>query len=67
VKNLFCPIDARFNHVFHETLAVHYPQLLNKNLPDFEMLAKFATRAQFANSFFLHFAYDMQLVRYLAD
>ncbi len=66
-RRLFQPIDTRFNHVFYETMAVHYPQLFDKNHADYESLAKAAVRTQFANSFFLHFAYDMQFVRYLAD
>jgi hypothetical protein len=64
---LFHPIDTRFNSVFHETMVVHYPYLLNNNVTGYDLLAKHATRVALANNFFLHFAYDMEFMRFLVD
>jgi len=64
-KGLIEPIDTRFNSVFHESMRVHYPYLLNKQLPAYDLLASCAVQTQFANNFFLHFAYDRDFARYL--
>jgi len=64
-RNLFYALDTRFNSVFIETMLVYYPYLEIKELPDFDVLATYATRAQFLNNFFLHFAYDAAFMRYL--
>jgi hypothetical protein len=66
-RGLFSPIDTRFNSVFHESMVVHYPYLLNKSTTGYDLLAKHATRVALANNFFLHFAYDAELMRYLFD
>jgi hypothetical protein len=66
-SGLFRPIDPRFNSVFYETMLVHYPYLLDDTTPAYSELAKRATRTQFANNFFLHFAYDSQFIRFLSD
>jgi len=62
----FQRLDARFNSVFYETLLVHHPYLLVPELPIREQLAMCAVQAEFANSFFLHFAYDSSFAEYLA-
>lgn len=63
----FQAIDTRFNSVFFETAAVHYPYLLNKNAAGYDELARQAVVAQYLNNFFLHFAYDPGLIRFLQD
>jgi hypothetical protein len=63
----FHPIDTRFNSVFFETAAVYYPELLDKSSPDYDLVARTATRAQFENNFFLHFAYDANFMRFLVE
>jgi hypothetical protein len=65
--NLFHPLDTRFNSVFFETMLVFYPHLANKAHPDFETHAKYATRIQFFNNFFLHFALAPEFMRFLFD
>lgn len=62
---LFQQLDTRFNSVFFETMLVHYPYLLNNATPNYELLARFATGVEFANNFFLHFAYKMEFMSYL--
>ena len=63
---LFCQIDTRFNSVFHETTQVHYPYLLaNQQVPHYDFAATYAVQTEFLNNFFLHFAYDRTMVRYL--
>jgi hypothetical protein len=64
-QGLFHAVDTRFNSVFRETLLVHYPFLLNKELPHYDLVASCAVQAEFANSFFLHFAYDLTFAQYL--
>jgi hypothetical protein len=63
-NDLFCPIDTRFNSVFYETMLVHYPYLINQ-IPNFDMVAAYAFQTEFANNFFLHFAYIREMVNYL--
>jgi hypothetical protein len=62
---VFLEIDTRFNSVFYETVVMHYPYLLKKGLPGFEELAKYAVHVQHVNNFFLHFAYDLDFMRFL--
>ena len=66
--DLFCQIDTRFNSVFHETALVHYPYLTHltgQQIPHYDFAASYALQTEFANNFFLHFAYDRTMVRYL--
>jgi hypothetical protein len=62
---VFHPIDTRFNSLFYESVAVHYPYLLNKQTPHYDELAKSAVHVQIVNNFFLHFAYDNDFMRFL--
>jgi hypothetical protein len=48
-------------------MIVHYPYLYDKRTPGYEVLAKYATRVALSNNFFLHFAYEYDLIRYLRD
>jgi hypothetical protein len=64
-SGLLQPIDSRFNSVFYETMLVYYPYLLNLTGPSFDAAARAAVEAQYASNYFLHFAYDMNLARYL--
>jgi hypothetical protein len=64
-SRLFCQVDTRFNSVFHETALVHYPYLFNPQLPQYQFAASCAVQTEFANNFFLHFAYDRSLVRFV--
>jgi hypothetical protein len=66
-EGLFHQVDSRFNSVFYETLLVHYPYLFDKDMPGYAVLARYATRAAMANNFFLHFAYDIDLIQFLFD
>ncbi|MBM3838214.1 MAG: hypothetical protein FJ398_09650 [Verrucomicrobia bacterium] len=64
-RDLLCRLNSRFNTVFYERLAVHYPYLLNKQLPNFAPMARIAVFVEWSNSFFLHFAYDRDFARFL--
>jgi len=64
-NDLFCPLDTRFNSVFYETALVHYPYLFDESLPDFPRLLSLALQTEFANNFFLHFAYDRDMIKAL--
>ena len=64
---LFQEIDTRFNSVFFESMLVHFPYLMDRATPGYEQLAKLYVRAEFANNFFLHFAYDRQFMRFLVE
>jgi hypothetical protein len=66
-SGVFQPIDTRFNSVFFETMQVHYPYLLDRDNPNFALLAQLATRVEYFNSFFLHFAYEIAFMPYLFD
>lgn len=66
-RNVFQALDSRFNSVFFETMLVYYPHLVNQARPDFEQLAKYATRIQYFNSFFLHFAFAAEFMRFVFD
>jgi hypothetical protein len=63
--DLFQPIDSRFNSVLYETLLVHHHYLFTAKLG--EPVTRAVVRAEFANNFFLHFAYDPTLMRFLTD
>jgi hypothetical protein len=65
---VFHPIDTRFNSVFFETMLVHYPYLLSPQFPQplFDVAAACAVQTEFANNFFLHFAYNRDFARHLA-
>jgi hypothetical protein len=65
--DLFRQIDTRFNTVFNEKAAVEYPYLVNKDTKNYDELAKWAVQTQFFNSFFLHFANSIELMKYLND
>ena len=62
---IFKPLDVRFNSVFYETMLVHYPHLLNSQTPSYDVLATAAVQAEFANNFFLHFAYVPDMAEFL--
>jgi hypothetical protein len=64
-RGLFCRLNSRFNTVLYERLAVHYPYLLNKQLPHYDPLARIAVFVEWSNSFFLHFAYERDFARFL--
>jgi hypothetical protein len=60
-------IDSRFNLVFFERAVVHYPYLiLNPDLPNYDFIAHLAVMTELANSYFLHFAFRKEFMRYLA-
>lgn len=65
--NLFHALDSRFNTVFFERMLVHYPYLtqpeVKANATAYNLLARYAVNTELANSFFLHFAYDANLVK----
>jgi hypothetical protein len=63
--DVFCQIDTRFNSVFFETALVHYPYLRDERIPHYDFAASYALQTEFANNFFLHFAYDRTVVRFL--
>jgi hypothetical protein len=64
-SGLFRQIDTRFNSIFYETMLVFHYYLLNEDLPIRDVIAMCAVQAEFANNFFLHFAYDRDFVRFL--
>jgi hypothetical protein len=64
-QGLFHQIDTRFNCVFYEVMRVHYPFLLIKELPHYDLVASCAVQAEFANNFFLHFAYEREFAQFL--
>jgi hypothetical protein len=64
-QGLFHRIDSRFNLVFVERMAVHYPYLLNKNLINYPAAALMAVMTEYSNSYFLHFAYDQSFMEFL--
>lgn len=66
-KEIFHPLDVRFNHVLFETMVVHYPYLLHENYAGRDAAARQILQTQFANSFFLHFAYDRNWVQFLVN
>jgi len=61
--NHFQQIDTRFNSCLCETMLVYHNYLFTEPLGEHVMRA--VVRAEFANNFFLHFAYDHELVRFL--
>jgi hypothetical protein len=62
---LFHPIDTRFNSVLHETLLVHHYYLLAR--PTDELIRRDVIRAELVNNFFLHFAYDQNMMQLLPE
>jgi hypothetical protein len=58
-------IDSRFNLVFIERMLVHYPYLLNTSIREREYLAHLAVMTEYANAFFLHFAYQQSFAGFL--
>jgi hypothetical protein len=62
---MFQQIDTRFNSSVFETLLVHHSYLFRENFG--EPLLRTVVRAEYANNFFLHFAYDHSLLRFLVD
>jgi lipopolysaccharide biosynthesis glycosyltransferase len=64
-RELFAPINSRFNTVFYEKMVVHYPYLLDKELDGYDILAAYAVVTELENAFFLHFAYDSVFMEYL--
>ncbi len=64
-SDIFCPIDSRFNSILFETLLVHHHFLFTDAVG--ENVTRAIVRAEFANNFFLHFAYNQSLIRFLAD
>jgi hypothetical protein len=62
---VFRQIDVRFNSVFYETMLVHYPYLTNLQTPSYDDLATAAVQTEFANNFFLHFAYAPDMAEFL--
>jgi len=64
-RGLLCRLNSRFNTVFYERMALHYPYLLNKQLPNYNPLARIAVFVEWSNSFFLHFAYERDFARFL--
>jgi hypothetical protein len=64
---LFRPIDTRFNSVFHETAAVHYPFLFHSENPMHETVLRTCVQVQLERNFFLHFAHVGDWMRYIAE
>lgn len=64
-EGLLYRLDSRFNLVFYERMLVHYPYLLNTELPDYHRLAQLAVMAEYSNCFFLHFAHDRGFAQHL--
>jgi hypothetical protein len=63
--DVFRQIDTRFNSVLWETLQVHHPYVF-EDLAGGEQVVRSIVRSEFANNFFLHFAYDKsELMRFL--
>jgi hypothetical protein len=61
----FRQIDTRFNSVLWETLQVHHPYVF-EDLPSGEEVVRAIVRSEFANNFFLHFAYEkLDLMQFL--
>jgi hypothetical protein len=44
---------------------VHYPYLMNSQMPHYDELATHAVRVQYETNFFLHFAYDPYFMQFL--
>ncbi len=63
--DLFQSIDSRFNSVLYESLLVHHHYLFTDPLG--ESVTRAVVRAEFDSNFFLHFAYDPTLMRFLTD
>jgi len=60
--------DQAGQRIEHETALVHYPYLTPLATPriqHYDFAASYALQTEFANNFFLHFAYDSTFVRYL--
>jgi hypothetical protein len=64
-QGLFHRIDSRFNMVFYERMQVHYPYLQHQEIPHYGEAAYFAVMTEYANSFFLHFAYKKEFAQFL--
>ena len=64
---VFQAIDTRFNSVFHESMLVHYYHLAQRDSPTFDHDARLAVQAEYANNFFLHFAYDLDFLRFVSS
>jgi len=62
---LLCPIDSRFNSVLFETLLVHHHYLFTAAVG--EPVTRAVVHGELANNFFLHFAYNQNLMRFLGD
>ena len=54
-SGLFHAISSRFNSVLYETMLVHHPYLWTTALG--EHVTRAVVQSEFANNFFLHFAY----------
>jgi hypothetical protein len=63
---VFKQIDTRFNSVFVETLWIYHKYLFNVDFGG-EHVTQAVVRAEFANNFFLHFAYYQWMLKYLSD
>lgn len=61
---IFQPIDSRFNSVVFETLLVHHNYLFTSAVG--EPVTRAVVRSELDNNFFLHFAYEPSLLRFLA-
>ena len=64
-KGLLHRIDSRFNLVLYERMVLHYPYLMNENLPNRDFLVHLAVITELENSYFLHFAFRQGLMQYL--
>jgi hypothetical protein len=60
-------MDSRFNLVFYERMVVHYPYLFRKKHLRFRYPrpTRLAVMTEYANSYFLHFAYDTSFMQFL--
>jgi hypothetical protein len=64
-KDLLHRIDSKFNLVLYERMVLHYPYLMNENLPNRDFLVHLAVITELENSYFLHFAFRQGLMQYL--
>jgi hypothetical protein len=64
-SNLLHRLSSRFNFMFRENAAVHYPYLFDESLPERDFLARLAVKTALSNSYFLHFARALEYMRFL--
>lgn len=58
-------LSSRFNFMFRENAAVHYPYLFDESLPERDLLARLAVKTALSNNYFLHFARALEYMQFL--